>query len=93
MFAVAVSMNTYGNLGVLAVVTWQVLFVSIPMVFLAILLQVNTKLQLIAFSFFFFSRCVMKNKHYVLAVLNIFETQLCSLNRITTEIYDEGEEE
>ncbi|OVA05625.1 ABC transporter [Macleaya cordata] len=31
--------NTYANLGVLAVITWQVLVVSIPMVYLAITLQ------------------------------------------------------
>ncbi|XP_059667169.1 ABC transporter C family member 10-like [Cornus florida] len=31
--------NAYANLGVLAVVTWQVLFVSVPMVYVAILLQ------------------------------------------------------
>jgi hypothetical protein len=30
----------YSNLGVLAVITWQVLFISIPMVYLAIRLQV-----------------------------------------------------
>ncbi|KAL5708889.1 Multidrug resistance-associated protein 7 [Ranunculus cassubicifolius] len=39
VLGVAISMNTYANLGVLAVVTWQVLFVSVPMVFLAIVLQ------------------------------------------------------
>ncbi|KAK9114929.1 hypothetical protein Syun_021726 [Stephania yunnanensis] len=32
-------MNTYANLGVLAVVTWQVLFVSVPMVYFVISLQ------------------------------------------------------
>ncbi|KAF9609844.1 hypothetical protein IFM89_018786 [Coptis chinensis] len=39
ILAVGAATNTYANLGVLAVVTWQVLFVSIPMVFLAICLQ------------------------------------------------------
>ncbi|KAF9611151.1 hypothetical protein IFM89_027237 [Coptis chinensis] len=39
ILAVGATTNTYANLGVLAVVTWQVLFVSIPMVFLAICLQ------------------------------------------------------
>uniref|UniRef100_A0A2P2IV32 ABC-type xenobiotic transporter n=1 Tax=Rhizophora mucronata TaxID=61149 RepID=A0A2P2IV32_RHIMU len=39
MFAVGATTNAYSNLGVLAVVTWQVLFVSIPMVYLAIRLQ------------------------------------------------------
>lgn len=33
------TLNTYANLAVLAVVTWQVLFISIPMIYLAILLQ------------------------------------------------------
>lgn len=40
IFAVGATTNAYSNLGVLAVVTWQVLFVSIPMVYLAIRLQV-----------------------------------------------------
>ncbi|CAK7324075.1 unnamed protein product [Dovyalis caffra] len=39
IFAVGATINAYSNLGVLAVVTWQVLFVSIPMVYLAIRLQ------------------------------------------------------
>ncbi|KAJ8753070.1 hypothetical protein K2173_011838 [Erythroxylum novogranatense] len=39
VFAVGATINAYSNLGVLAVVTWQVLFVSIPMVYLAIRLQ------------------------------------------------------
>ncbi|XP_019177935.1 PREDICTED: ABC transporter C family member 10 isoform X2 [Ipomoea nil] len=39
IFAIGASINFYSNLTVLAVVTWQVLFVSIPMVFLAIQLQ------------------------------------------------------
>nr|UXM19288.1 ATP-binding cassette protein 16 [Fragaria x ananassa] len=39
VFACGATINAYSNLGVLAVVTWQVLFVSIPMVFLAIQLQ------------------------------------------------------
>jgi hypothetical protein len=41
IFAVGATTNAYANLGVLAVVTWQVLFVSIPMVYLAISLQVT----------------------------------------------------
>lgn len=40
ILAVGATINAYSNLGVLAVVTWQVLFVSIPMVYLAIRLQV-----------------------------------------------------
>ncbi|KAL3819674.1 hypothetical protein ACJIZ3_005579 [Penstemon smallii] len=39
IFAVGATINCYCNLVVLVVVTWQVLFVSIPMVFLAIRLQ------------------------------------------------------
>ncbi|KAF9611048.1 hypothetical protein IFM89_026755 [Coptis chinensis] len=39
ILAVGATTNTYANLGVLAVITWQVLFVSIPMVYLAICLQ------------------------------------------------------
>ncbi|CAK9185095.1 unnamed protein product [Ilex paraguariensis] len=39
VFALGATMNAYANLGVLAVVTWQILFVSIPMVYLAIRLQ------------------------------------------------------
>lgn len=47
IFAVGATTNAYANLGVLAVVTWQVLFVSIPMVFLAIRLQVTPYLSYI----------------------------------------------
>ncbi|KAH8487540.1 hypothetical protein H0E87_026206, partial [Populus deltoides] len=39
ILTVGATTNAYSNLGVLAVVTWQVLFVSIPMVYLAIRLQ------------------------------------------------------
>ncbi|GAV84898.1 ABC_tran domain-containing protein/ABC_membrane domain-containing protein [Cephalotus follicularis] len=39
IFAVGATTNAYSNLGVLAVVTWQVLFVSIPVIYLAIRLQ------------------------------------------------------
>ncbi|CAI0546361.1 unnamed protein product [Linum tenue] len=39
IFTVGATSNAYANLGVLAVITWQVLFVSIPMVYLAIRLQ------------------------------------------------------
>ncbi|XP_031262573.1 ABC transporter C family member 10-like [Pistacia vera] len=39
IFAVGATTNAYTNLGVLAVVTWQVLFVSIPVIFVAIRLQ------------------------------------------------------
>ena len=40
MFSLSASLNAYSNLGVLAVVTWEVLFVSVPMIVLAIRLQV-----------------------------------------------------
>ncbi|KAK8454994.1 hypothetical protein SEVIR_4G064300v4 [Setaria viridis] len=39
MFSISASLNAYSNLGVLAVVTWQVLFISVPMIVLAIRLQ------------------------------------------------------
>ncbi|GLT35844.1 hypothetical protein SLA2020_102620 [Shorea laevis] len=39
IFACGATINAYSNLGVLAVVTWQVLFVSIPVVYVAIRLQ------------------------------------------------------
>ncbi|CAN6165024.1 unnamed protein product [Urochloa humidicola] len=39
MFSISASLNAYSNLGVLAVVTWQVLFISVPMIILAIRLQ------------------------------------------------------
>ncbi|KAK6925931.1 ABC transporter-like, ATP-binding domain [Dillenia turbinata] len=39
IFAVGATTNAYSNLGVLAVVTWQVLFVAIPMIYVAIRLQ------------------------------------------------------
>jgi ATP-binding cassette, subfamily C (CFTR/MRP), member 2 len=40
MFSVSASLNAYSNMGVLAVVTWQVLFISVPMIVFAIRLQV-----------------------------------------------------
>ena len=40
VFSLGASLNAYSNLGVLAVVTWQVLFVSVPMIVLGIWLQV-----------------------------------------------------
>lgn len=40
MFTIGASLNAYSNMGVLAVVTWQVLFISVPMIVLAIRLQV-----------------------------------------------------
>ncbi|XP_072990154.1 ABC transporter C family member 10 isoform X1 [Typha latifolia] len=39
IFSISATMNAYSNLGVLAVVTWQTLFVSIPMIYLTIRLQ------------------------------------------------------
>ncbi|KAM0922388.1 hypothetical protein ACQ4PT_006191 [Festuca glaucescens] len=39
MFSLSASLNAYSNLGVLAVVTWEVLFVCVPMIVLAIRLQ------------------------------------------------------
>ena len=40
MFSASAGINAYSNLGVLAVVTWQVLFVIVPMMVLALRLQV-----------------------------------------------------
>lgn len=40
IFAVGATSNAYAALGVLAVITWQVLFISIPTIILAISLQV-----------------------------------------------------
>ncbi|XP_064970651.1 ABC transporter C family member 10-like isoform X1 [Musa acuminata AAA Group] len=39
IFSISASINIYCNLGVLIAVTWQVLFVSIPMIYLTIRLQ------------------------------------------------------
>uniref|UniRef100_A0ACD5ZL39 Uncharacterized protein n=1 Tax=Avena sativa TaxID=4498 RepID=A0ACD5ZL39_AVESA len=39
MFSLAASLNAYSNLGVLAVVTWEVLLVSVPMIVFATRLQ------------------------------------------------------
>ncbi|KAK1281532.1 ABC transporter C family member 10 [Acorus calamus] len=39
VFTIAPTITAYRNLGVLAVVTWQVLFVSVPMIYLSIRLQ------------------------------------------------------
>lgn len=39
LFALGATTNAYANLAVLAVITWQVLFVSIPMLYFAIRLQ------------------------------------------------------
>ncbi|KAF5947358.1 hypothetical protein HYC85_013315 [Camellia sinensis] len=39
VYSFSSTINTYANLAVLAVVTWQVLFISIPMIYLTILLQ------------------------------------------------------
>ncbi|URE12441.1 ABC transporter C family member [Musa troglodytarum] len=39
IFSISASINVYCNLGVLIAVTWQVLFVSIPMIYLTIRLQ------------------------------------------------------
>lgn len=41
IFAIGATTNFYSNLLVLAAVTWQVLFVSVPLVYLAIRLQVR----------------------------------------------------
>jgi hypothetical protein len=50
VFAIGASYNAYSNLGVLAVVTWEVLFVSVPMIVLAI------RLQVIGMTLFFYGK-------------------------------------
>lgn len=40
IFSISATLNAYSNLAILAVITWQVLFVSIPMIYLTIRLQV-----------------------------------------------------
>nr|XP_020167496.1 ABC transporter C family member 10 [Aegilops tauschii subsp. strangulata] len=40
VFSLSTSLNAYSNLGVLVVITWQALFVSVPMIVLGIWLQV-----------------------------------------------------
>nr|XP_034604625.1 ABC transporter C family member 10-like [Setaria viridis] len=39
MFSISASLNAYSNLGVLAVVTWKILFIAVPMIVLATRLQ------------------------------------------------------
>ncbi|CAL5338963.1 unnamed protein product [Camellia sinensis] len=41
VYSFSSTINTYANLAVLTAVTWQVLFISIPMIYLTILLQSN----------------------------------------------------
>ena len=41
VFAMSSTMNAYSSLGVVATVTWQVLFVAIPMIYLTVQLQVK----------------------------------------------------
>ncbi|KAK9276061.1 hypothetical protein L1049_005592 [Liquidambar formosana] len=38
-FAVGTTLNTYSSFGILAILTWQILFIIIPMVYLTIILQ------------------------------------------------------
>ncbi|ONK69820.1 uncharacterized protein A4U43_C05F27080 [Asparagus officinalis] len=39
IFSISATLNVYSNLGILAIITWQVLFVSVPMIYLIIRLQ------------------------------------------------------
>lgn len=39
LFAIGATTNAYASLGVLAVITWQVLFVSVPVIYMAVQLQ------------------------------------------------------
>jgi ATP-binding cassette, subfamily C (CFTR/MRP), member 2 len=43
VWATSATLNVFSNLGVLAVVTWQVLFVSVLMIVLAIRIQVSIR--------------------------------------------------
>lgn len=45
LFAIGATTNAYASLGVLAVITWQVLFVSVPVIYMAVQLQVNKFLK------------------------------------------------
>lgn len=45
IFAFGATSNTVSNLGVLVAVTWQVLFVAIPLIYLTYRLQVCTVCQ------------------------------------------------
>jgi len=49
-FAVGATMNFYSTLTVLSVVTWQVLIVAIPMVYITIRLQVIVNLFIFAYN-------------------------------------------
>jgi len=40
IFAVGATATSYSNLAVIAAITWQVLFISVPMLFIAFSLQV-----------------------------------------------------
>jgi len=42
IFTLCSTLNAFSNLGVLAIVTWPVLFVAIPLVYLTFRLQVYT---------------------------------------------------
>jgi ATP-binding cassette, subfamily C (CFTR/MRP), member 2 len=46
------AMNTYSILGVLTVLTWQVLFISVPLLILAIRLQVMNKISTSSYIYF-----------------------------------------
>jgi len=45
-FTVGGTTNFYTNLTVLAIITWQILFIAVPMLYIAIRLQVMTNSSL-----------------------------------------------
>ncbi|KAF8379641.1 hypothetical protein HHK36_029084 [Tetracentron sinense] len=63
-FALGAAMNTYANFGVLAVLTWQVLFVIAPMVYLILLLQA------LLYASAIYLTNLEEDKHPVLVVLH-----------------------
>ena len=53
-FAVGTSISVVANLGLLVVITWQVLFIALPTVYLAFRLQVMLVILYYTSFFFFF---------------------------------------
>lgn len=71
IFSVAASINAGSNLGVITVVTWEVLFVAIPMIYLAILLQVKNSQIVYACNGIVVFNHVERNTKQQIIVLNI----------------------
>ena len=58
-FAVGTSISVVANLGLLVVITWQVLFIALPTVYLAFRLQVMLVILYFTSFFFFFNTMVV----------------------------------